>query len=81
MKIFLIIIKKIEFVVLLLVTRIQQLNSSNMITLSLDELREVISKEGIIKDNVSLEISLNCNVTLQIPIFPIHNSENIIDIL
>ena len=72
--------KKIEFIIPLLVTRIQQLNSSNLLTISLDELREVISKMDIINNN-SLEILLSSGVTLHIPVFPVNHSENIIDIL
>ena len=70
----------IEFVVPLLVTRIQQLNSPSLLTVSLDELREVISKIDMIKNN-SLEILLSSGVTLHIPAFPVHHSKNIIDIL
>jgi|SRR3989338_1422180 len=73
--------EKIEFIVPLLVTRIQQLNSLNILTLSLDELREVISKVDIIKDDCSLEISLDSNVTLQIPVFPVNYNKNTFDMI
>ena len=72
--------EKIEFIVPLLVTRIQQLDSSNILTLSLDELREVISKIDTIKNDF-LEISLDSGVTLQIPILSVNHSENILDML
>ena len=68
--------KNIKFIVPLLVTRIMQLNSSDLLTISTSELKEIISKTYSPK-NGFMEIVLNSNVTIQIPVLQVKNSTDI----
>ncbi len=66
--------ENIAFVVPILVTRFQILGSQDLITLSMEELKQVVSKsKNSIKHN-SLQITLDSGSHIQFPIFKIKNS-------
>ena len=66
-------IKNVKFIVPLLVTRIMQLNSSTLLTISTSELKEIISKIHSPK-NGFIEIALNSKDTIQIPALQVKKS-------
>ena len=66
-------IKNVKFIVPLLVTRIMQLNSSTLLTISTSELKEIISKIHSPK-NGFIEIDLNSKDTIQIPALQVKKS-------
>ena len=68
-------IKNVKFIVPLLVTRIMQLNSSTLLTISTSELKEIISKIHSPK-NGFIEIALNSKDTIQIPALQVKKSTN-----
>ena len=69
--------QNIEFVIPLLISRIQYPPTSNLITLSLNELKQIVSNIDYMEKN-SWKIELDSTV-VQIPIFQINNSDGVID--